>query len=187
MKNVIDRQLEEHSRLALDLTGMRAQIEQIARLYLKCLNEGGKLIFMGNGGSAADAMHMSAEYVAKFSRERRGLPAITLSENISVITAIANDYNYDYVFARQLESLAGTNDLVIGISTSGESKNVAAAIEYCNQHNLRNLVFTGAAANTLSKIAQHAFIMPSTVTARIQEAYLFVSHAVCAIVEEQFT
>lgn len=181
-----EQQLQEHLQLAQSLVDMKLEIAEIAESFTDCLKQGGKLIFMGNGGSAADAMHMSAEYVAKFSKMRRGLPAIALSENISVITAIANDFNYDYVFARQLESLATAHDLIIGLSTSGESKNIVKAIEYCNQHGLKNLIFCGASNNTLSKIAQRAFRMPSTVTARIQEAYLFVSHAICAIVEEQF-
>jgi len=186
MKNLIQKNLQEHLRVAEELNGWESKISEAAELFKACLKQGGKLIFLGNGGSAADAMHMSAEYVAKFSRPRRSLPSIALSENISVITAIANDFNYDYIFARQLESLAAEHDLIIGLSTSGESKNVIKAIEYCNQHGLKNLVFTGASNNHLSKITRRAFQMPSTVTARIQEAYLFVSHAICAAVEEQF-
>ena len=186
MKQIIRQRLDEHLELAKNLHTLEEQIETVASVVVECLKRDNKLIFLGNGGSAVDAMHMAGEYVSKFSKNRKGLPALALPSNIAVITSIANDWNYEYVFARQLESLANSHDIVISFSTSGESKNVINAIEFSQNNDIMTVSFTGSRPNTVARLSQYAIQIPSTETARIQETYILINHIICEIVDDNY-
>jgi D-sedoheptulose 7-phosphate isomerase len=142
------------------------------------------LIF-GNGGSAADAQHITAELVCKFKRARKPLPAIALTTNLSVVTAIANDIEFSQVFARQVEALATSKDLVIGISTSGKSLNVIKGIEAAKKKNAKTVVLTGKNGGKLAQLADLAIIVPSTSTSRVQECHITIGHILCELIEEE--
>jgi D-sedoheptulose 7-phosphate isomerase len=168
---------------------MRTRVDQIidiSQMVIECLKKGGKVILFGNGGSASDSQHLAAELVGRYQKERQGLPAIALTTNTSVITAIANDYGYEAVFARQLEALGQKNDLVIGISTSGKAKNVAGGIKQARKMGLKTIAFTGGDGGELAKLSDVALVVPSLVTARIQEAHIVVGHIICDLVEKNF-
>jgi D-sedoheptulose 7-phosphate isomerase len=160
------------------------QIVEIAELTISCLKKGGKMIVFGNGGSASDSQHIAAELVGRFKKDRAGLPAIALTTNTSILTAVANDYGYEVVFAKQVEALAQKNDIVIGISTSGKAKNVAAAIKQAKKMGIKTVALTGGDGGELAKLADVSLIVPSMVTARIQEAHITVGHIICELVEE---
>jgi D-sedoheptulose 7-phosphate isomerase len=147
---------------------------------------GGKVLLCGNGGSAADAQHIAAEFVGRFEAERRGLPAIALTTDTSALTAITNDHGYERVFARQVEALAVPNDLVVGISTSGTSPNVLAAIMAAQKIGCRTVGMTGAAGKRLASLCDAAVLVPSVRTARIQEAHIVIGHIWCEMVDAQF-
>jgi len=156
----------------------------IATAVIDSMKKGGKLIICGNGGSASDSQHIAAELVGRFVKERKGLPAIALTTNTSIITALANDYSYEIVFARQVEALGQKNDIVMGISTSGKAKNVAAALKQAKKMGLITVALTGGDGGELTKIADISLTVPSTVTARIQEAHITIGHIICEQVEQ---
>jgi D-sedoheptulose 7-phosphate isomerase len=158
-------------------------IVAIAERVVDTFRRGGKLLLCGNGGSAADAQHIAAEFVSRFRRERRGLPAIALTTDTSILTAISNDYGYDRVFARQVEALGRSGDMVIGISTSGVSASVIAAMRAARNGSMATVGFTGASGGTLVDHVDLCLCVPSHNTARIQEVHITVAHVVCEIVE----
>lgn len=166
---------------------LRSGIPQIIRITdaaIECLRKKGKIILFGNGGSASDAQHIAAELIGRFRKERKAIPAISLSVNTSVLTALANDYGYDTVFARQIEALAKKNDLAIGISTSGKAKNVLAGIKQAKKMGLKTIALTGGDGGELAKTADISMVIKSSVTARIQEAHITVAHIICELIEE---
>jgi D-sedoheptulose 7-phosphate isomerase len=148
-----------------------------------CIANGGKILIMGNGGSAADSQHIAAEIVGRFKKERKGLPAIALTTDTSIITSVGNDYGYHYIFARQVEALCRPEDLVIGITTSGNSANVVNAIEAANAVGATTVGFTGGSGGKLNALCKYNIVIPADVTARIQEAHIFVGHSLCEILE----
>jgi D-sedoheptulose 7-phosphate isomerase len=158
-------------------------IVAIAERVVETFRRGGKLLLCGNGGSAADAQHIAAEFVSRFRRERRGLPAIALTTDTSILTAISNDYGYERVFARQVEALGRPGDMVIGISTSGISASVIAAMRAARNGGMATVGFTGASGGTLVDHVDLCLCVPSHNTARIQEVHITVAHVVCEIVE----
>jgi D-sedoheptulose 7-phosphate isomerase len=158
-------------------------IVAIAERVVETFWRGGKLLLCGNGGSAADAQHIAAEFVSRFRRERRGLPAIALTTDTSILTAISNDYGYERVFARQVEALGRPGDMVIGISTSGISASVIAAMRAARNGGMATVGFTGASGGTLVDHVDLCLCVPSHNTARIQEVHITVAHVVCEIVE----
>ena len=156
-----------------------------AGLVEDCLRTGGKLLFMGNGGSAADAQHLAAEFVGRFVLERRALPAIALTTDSSILTAIGNDYGFDVVFSRQIEALGGPGDVVIGISTSGNSPNVLAAMKVAAARGLKTIGLAGRDGGRLAREVDVALVVPSGVTARIQECHITIGHLLCELVENE--
>ena len=160
------------------------QIKEIADLIIDCLKRGGKVILCGNGGSAADAQHIAAEFIGRFKRDRTALAAISLTTNTSVLTSLANDYGYDVIFSKQVEALAQKNDILIGISTSGKAKNVSLALKLAKKINIKTVALTGGDGGELAKLADVSFIVPSSITARIQEAHITVGHIICELVEQ---
>jgi D-sedoheptulose 7-phosphate isomerase len=160
------------------------QILEIAELIVDCLKKKGKVILFGNGGSASDSQHIAAELVGRFKKDRAGLAAIALTTNTSVLTSLANDYGYEIVFARQIEALGQKNDVAIGISTSGKAKNVAAGIKQAKKMGIKTVALTGGDGGELAKLADTSLLVPSNVTARIQEAHITIGHIICELVEQ---
>jgi D-sedoheptulose 7-phosphate isomerase len=160
------------------------KIFETAKIIAQAFNDGKKLFLFGNGGSSTDASHLAAEFVNKFKIERPGLPAIALNTDMAVITSIANDYDFSEVFARQLKSLAEEGDIVIAISTSGNSPNILKAMDVAKKRKLTTIAFTGAKGDRFASKARYAFIVPSEDTPRIQETHITLGHVLCQMVEE---
>lgn len=158
-----------------------------AEAITKTFKENGKVIIFGNGGSAADSQHMAAEFIGRFQKERRALPAIALTTDTSVLTALGNDYSFDIIFSRQLEGLGSHQDVAIGLSTSGNSKNVIEAIKKARDMGIKTIVLTGQGGGALAPLADIKIIVPSKVTARIQESHICTAHCICELVENEFT
>ncbi len=163
------------------------QIEQIAKRIVKTYNKGQKVFIFGNGGSAADSQHIAAELVGRFKKERRAFSALALTTNTSIITALANDYNYDIIFERQIEALAKKNDLAIGISTSGKAKNVIFGLKKAKDLGLYCVALTGKGGSNLKAISDICVLVPSRNTARIQEVHITIGHIICELVEEMLS
>jgi len=160
-------------------------VSAAAAAMSQAIRQGNKILFFGNGGSAADAQHLAAELVGRYLRERPALPAIALTTNTSVLTAIANDYAYEQVFARQIEALGNRGDVAIGITTSGNSSNVLRAMETASTKGLVTIGLTGATGGKLRALVAHCLCVPSTDTPRIQECHILTGHILCEIVESQ--
>jgi D-sedoheptulose 7-phosphate isomerase len=161
-------------------------VGEIAQACVRCLEGGGTLFFFGNGGSAADSQHVAAEFIGRFRKERRALAAIALTTDTSVLTCLANDYSYDIVFARQLEALGKKGDMAFGLSTSGQSPNVLKAFATARAKGLATVAFTGGDGGPAAALADMSVVVPSRVTARIQEAHITIFHAICEVVEDAF-
>lgn len=161
-------------------------LEKTAQECVRCLRDGGTLFFCGNGGSAADSQHIAAEFIGRFQKERRALAAIALTTDTSVLTSLANDYSYDIVFSRQIEALGRKGDVVFGLSTSGRSRNVIRAFEAAKAKGLLTVAFTGGDGGPVAAMADIRVVVPSQVTARIQESHITLFHAVCEAVENVF-
>jgi D-sedoheptulose 7-phosphate isomerase len=159
-------------------------IVEAAKAIAHTFSEGNKLLLFGNGGSASDASHIAAEFVNRFKRERPGLPAIALNTDMAILTSIANDYDYSDIFSRQLKSLGGDGDMVIAITTSGQSPNVVKALDVARRKKLKSAVFTGTRGEKLAAKATYSFIVPSDNTPRIQETHITLGHILCLLVEE---
>ncbi len=185
MQKKIIKAFEESAAIKVNFVKENVQIiADVSKLIADTFNEGKKLIIFGNGGSACDASHIAAEFVNRFKRERPGLPAIALNTDIAVITSIANDYDYSEIFSRQLKTLADHGDVVIAISTSGNSKNVLKAIDVAKKRGLKTISFTGLKGDKLASKTDYAFIVPSDDTPRIQETHITLGHVICQMVEE---
>jgi len=161
------------------------KIAQAAEMIIEAYNQGKKVLFCGNGGSAADAQHMAAELVGRFKRERRGLPAIALTTDTSIMTSVANDYWYDLLFARQIEALGAEGDVLIAISTSGNSVNVVRAVETAKYKGLKTIGFLGAGGGKLKDIVDIPLIVPSDESDRTQEVHIFIGHVICGLIDSK--
>ncbi len=181
----ITASMEEHIRVleAFSNTGYSA-IQACADLILETVRSGNKVLLCGNGGSAADAQHIAAEFVGRYETERRGLPAIALTTDTSLLTAVTNDYSFERVFARQVEALAADGDCLIAISTSGNSPNVIAAVMSARQRGCRVVGMTGSGGKKLASLCDACIMVPSDRTARIQEAHITVGHIWCELVDQ---
>ncbi len=161
-----------------------ATIVRVSDLLVESFQTGNKVLLCGNGGSAADAQHIAAEFVGRFAFDRPALPALALSVNTSCLTAIGNDYGFDLVFSRQIEALGHVGDVVIGISTSGNSPNVLRALSVGKKMGLRTVAFTGRSGGTLKDAVDHCICAPSNETPRIQECHILVGHIIAQLVEQ---
>jgi len=168
-------------RMEMNLTPL---IAEMAVFLTDTFRSGGKLMVMGNGGSAADSQHFAAEIVSRFRMERPGLPAIALSTDTSILTAIGNDYGFDFVFRRQVEALATPGDIVVGISTSGNSTNVKLALELAHENGCRTIALLGRDGGSIKGVCDLALVVPSDDTPRIQEGHIAIIHIVCDLVEK---
>jgi D-sedoheptulose 7-phosphate isomerase len=167
------------------LATMTKDIKTVSNLIADSFKNGGKLILFGNGGSAADAQHIAAEMIGRFKLERQALAAIALTTNTSILTSIANDYGYEEIFSRQMEGLGTDNDIAIGISTSGNARNVITGVLEAKKMGIKTVALTGSGGGELATIADISLIVPSDATPRIQEAHILIGHIVCELVEEK--
>jgi D-sedoheptulose 7-phosphate isomerase len=178
-------------RDAGELTGrmldgeMAEQVGSVANAILHSYRASGKAIFCGNGGSAADAQHLAGEFLGRYLRDRRSLPAVALADGISTVTAIANDYGFAEIFSRQLEGIARAGDVLVAMSTSGNSENVLAAVDRAAELGLVTVGMTGAEGGSLAARCDHCLRVPSDQVPRIQEAHMLIGHALCEFVERE--
>jgi len=180
--------LQETGRLHLAFPQAgAAQVAKAAELMARALKAGRKIIWFGNGGSATQSQHMAAEFVGRFLRERRSLPSVSLTENMASVTAIGNDYGYEQIFSRQLEGLALPGDVVVALSTSGNSPNVLRGIRQAKTLKLPVIGLSGGTGGQLAALCDVCICVPSTVTARIQEVHLTIGHLLCGLVEDALT
>ncbi|MFZ0632670.1 MAG: D-sedoheptulose 7-phosphate isomerase [Acidobacteriaceae bacterium] len=175
--------IAEHLTVIESLRGQRALLEEIAVRMAGALLRGNTVLWCGNGGSAADSQHLAAELVGRFRRERRGLPSIALTTDTSILTAVANDYGFERVFQRQVEALCVPGDILVGISTSGNSRNVCLALEAARQRGAWTVAFTGQGGGAMAGVADAVLAVASKDTARIQEAHILCGHLLCDQIE----
>ena len=188
MVDKIREQMEEHMSVIADVLEndvLSGKIRDIIDLIVRCYNSGNKVILFGCGGSAADSQHLAAEFINKLSMERKCLPAIALTTDTSVLTAVGNDSAFDCIFSRQVEGLANENDVVMGISTSGMSQSVIQGLRAAKNNNASTIAFTGKNDGGLVKVSDHIINVPSFSTPRIQEAHILIGHIICAGVESE--
>lgn len=164
-----------------------AEVAKFADYCLQGLKQGRTIFFMGNGGSAADSQHLAAEFVGRFVKERQGLPAVALTTDTSILTAVGNDYGFDTIFARQIEALVRTGDVVVGLSTSGNSPNVVQAFEAAKRMGAATIGLTGRSGGKMAAICDLCIRVPAEATARIQEIHILIGHLVCQLVDEEFS
>ena len=168
--------LEDHRAVAAAMDGLLPLLEEVTQEVIAAFAAGGRLYAFGNGGSAADAQHLVGELIGRYRRERRPLPAVSLSTDPSVVTCIANDYAYEDVFARQVSALAGPGDVVVGFSTGGTSPSVIRGLEAARAEGATTVLFSGGDGGPARQHADHALIVPSSVTARVQEMHVLLLH-----------
>ncbi|MEA1953487.1 MAG: D-sedoheptulose 7-phosphate isomerase [Campylobacterota bacterium] len=187
MLEMIQKELQSHKE-TIDKTieHMVADIKNASELIIKTLKSGNKILLIGNGGSAADAQHIAAELTGRYKCERRGLPAIALTTDTSALTAISNDYGYGRVFDRQVEALANSGDLLIGISTSGNSANIISALILAKELKCHTLGLSGKSGGEMHNICNVNLVVPSDDTPRIQEMHILIGHILCQAVDDAF-
>lgn len=166
-------------------TDLQRIVSDLCDEIVKCIQNGGKLVLCGNGGSASDALHFAGEIVGRFQKERKSWPAVVLNADVATLTAIANDYGYEDVFARQAEGFVEAGDVFIGISTSGNSENVYRAVEVAKKKGAKTVAFLGKDGGKIGKKVEFPIVVPCTTTARVQESHITLIHIICEIVEEK--
>ena len=183
IQNIIAESVSVKQKLMADKAAM-SQIEQVANKMIESYRAGGKTLFAGNGGSAADAQHLAAELVNRFTFDHDGIPALALTTDSSVVTSISNDYNFNVLFSRQVKALGNAGDVFIGISTSGNSTNILQAFDVCREKKIFTVGLTGGTGGKMAGKCDVCIRVPSTVTARIQEAHILIGHILCGLVED---
>ncbi len=179
--------IEEHeAAVRLVKENLLSDLEVMAKICKEAIKNDKKILFCGNGGSAADSQHLAAEFVGRFVKERQGLPAIALTTDTSILTAIGNDYGYDDVFRRQVEALGREGDVLVGISTSGNSANVVKAFKQAKAQGMKVLALTGAKSSKMSELADVTIKVPAPITARVQECHIMIGHMICEYIDEDY-
>jgi D-sedoheptulose 7-phosphate isomerase len=187
VKDIIENEFNEHIKVANSIHCLTDAVAISAQLCIDCLKSGGKILLFGNGGSAADAQHIAAELVGRYKTERKGLAAIALTTDTSALTAIGNDYGYDRVFDRQVEALANTGDVAIGISTGGSSANVASALKLAKDLDCKTIGFSGRGGGEMNELCDINIVVPAQDTARIQEMHIVIGHTICHLIDLAFS
>ena len=177
--------LKQHNSLMAELGNLEPDIVTASQMAAQALLKGGKILLCGNGGSAADSQHLAGELMGRFIKERRPLAAIALSTDTSVLTCIGNDYTFDEIFSRQLQGLGRPGDVLIGISTSGNSRNIVRAVEMALKLNIQTMGLLGNDGGRLRHLCEHSIVVPSKVTARIQESHILIGHTICGLIEQE--
>jgi D-sedoheptulose 7-phosphate isomerase len=185
IKKIISASIAVKQKLLAD-EGLLRKVEQVAGLMVQAFRRGNRIYFAGNGGSAADAQHLAAEFSGRFYTDRRALPAEALHCNTSYLTAVANDYSYEEVYARLIKGIAGKGDVLVGLSTSGNSKNILRAFEAAREKGVTTIGFTGESGGKMKALSDHLFNVPSSDTPRIQESHILLGHIICELVERDF-
>ena len=188
MQSIIKFEFEEHLKTSqATFESIGHSVEVAAKLCIDCLKNGNKILLFGNGGSAADAQHIAAELVGRYKTERKGLAAIALTTDTSALTAIGNDYGYDRVFDRQVEALANTGDVAIGISTRGSSANVTSALKLAKDLDCKTIGFSGRGGGEMNELCDINIVVPAQDTARIQEMHIVIGHTICHLIDLAFS
>ena len=186
MQSIIKHEFSEHIKASQNtLDSIADQIETASKICINSLKNGGKILIMGNGGSAADAQHIAAELVGRYKTERKGLPAIALTTDTSAITSIANDYSFLHVFDRQVEALAHKDDVIIGISTGGTSPNVVNALTAANKLDCKTIGLSGKDGGDFNALCDVNLVVNSDDTPRIQEMHILIGHTICHLIEQE--
>ena len=185
IKNIIEESIAVKNKILND-TVMLETIEKVTTAMVSALKNGKRIYFCGNGGSAADAQHLAAEFSGRFYLDRDALPAEALHCNTSYLTAVANDYSYDVIYARLVKGLAHEGDVVVGLSTSGNSANIVKAFETARKKRVITVGFTGDAGGKMKELSDYLFNIPSKNTPRIQESHIMIGHIICELVEERY-
>ena len=187
MKSTIASEFSSHLETIQSVIGtMENDLEKASQITVETLKRGHKVLLCGNGGSAADAQHIASELTGRYKSERRGLPGIALTTDTSALTAIGNDYGYDRVFDRQVEALANEGDLIIGISTSGNSTNIVSALKLAKELGCQTIGFSGRGGGKMNKVCDVNLVVPSDNTPRIQEMHILFGHTLCQIIDDNF-
>jgi len=186
MIDLIKEELIEHFSLAEGMANLVNEIDKVSQICIDSLKRGNKIILFGNGGSAADSQHIAAEIVGRFKKERSSLPSIALTTDSSILTAIANDYGFDSIFSRQIEAICKSGDVVIGISTSGNSRNVLLGLERASGIGCHCIGRSGNVWGEMNQLCERNIIVPSNETARIQEMHILIGHIICSQIDKSF-
>jgi D-sedoheptulose 7-phosphate isomerase len=184
IKNIIQASIDTKQQV-LESTGLLFTIEKVVDVITNAFKKGNRVYFCGNGGSAADAQHLAAEFSGRFYTDRKALPAEALHCNTSYLTAVANDYGYDVVYSRMIEGIGEAGDILIGLSTSGNSANILKAFEAAREKNIITVAFTGMTGGQMKAVTDHLINIPSADTPRIQECHITIGHIICQLVEEK--
>lgn len=184
MNKIIQSHLEEHKKVLNQLNSVEEAIEKVASLLIYSLKENKTIFWCGNGGSASDSQHLTGELIGRFKSDRKPLKSISLNADSAVMTCIVNDYGYDHIFSRQIEALGTEGDVLIGISTSGNSNNVNNAFRMAKEKKLHTVGLLGKGGGDAFKLVNHSILIPSQTTARIQEMHIMVGHILCELIEE---
>lgn len=187
MQDMINKEFQLHFETIQNVMRMLGQdIEKVAKVAINTLKDGNKILLCGNGGSAADAQHIATELTGRYKTERKGLPGIALTTDTSALTAIGNDYGYERIFERQIDALANRGDLVIGISTSGNSENVLKAFNIANDIGCKTVGLSGKGGGKMNELCNINIVIPSDDTPRIQEMHILVGHIICQAIDDAF-
>ena len=184
IKNIISASVQTKQQILNDNAFIK-RIENVVDIITDTFEKGNKVLFCGNGGSAADAQHLAAEFSGRFYKDRKALPSEALHCNTSYLTAVANDYSYDVIYARLIQGLGNEGDVLVGLSTSGNSPNILKAFEAAKEKKMVTIGFTGASGGKMKDASDHLFNVPSTDTPRIQESHILIGHIICQLVEEK--
>ena len=185
IKNILNESVNVKTKILSD-DKLLQTVKDCVYIFLTAFKNGNKILFCGNGGSAADAQHLAAEFSGRFYNDRDALPAEALHCNTSYITAVANDYGYDVIYSRMIKGIGNKGDILVGLSTSGNSKNILNAFEAAKQKGMTTIAFTGSTGGKLKKLADHLINVPSDNTPRIQESHITLGHIICQLVEEEY-
>lgn len=186
MQDIIKAELKESIEVKnLAIKNLAPKIEEVARLMIEALKAGRKILFFGNGGSAADSQHLAAELIGRYRKERASLPAIALNCDTSILTAVGNDYGFEKIFSRQIEGLAAKGDVAFGISTSGNSKNVIVGIEKAKEIGCQTIGLLGCDGGRIGEIVDLPIIVACKATPRIQECHITIGHILCSLIEQE--
>lgn len=185
-QDLIGTILNNHQSVIQNIVPLIPTLSNIAEKIIHAIQKNGTVFWMGNGGSAADTQHMAAELIGRFKRERRAIASIALTTDTSILTSVGNDYGFNYIFSRQLEGLCKPNDVVIGLSTSGNSQNIIEGVQVAKKIGAYTLSFTGDTGGKLKAMTDDCICVPSDITARIQEAHSLMGHILCEIIDNAF-
>lgn len=184
MNPIIQSHIREHQEVLATINTLADSIEQISNALIDCLKNEGTIYWCGNGGSASDSQHLAGELVGRFIGDRKALRSIALNADTAVMTCIVNDYGYEHIFSRQVEGLGRQGDVLIGITTSGNSQNVINALNAAKSKKMTTIGLLGKGGGKVLEIADHAIVIPSNTTARVQEMHIMVGHILCDLIEE---